>query len=156
MIKRPNHHHHSQIAPEGEAPPLVDLDRRQLIAGLGLLPAALMLQGVGRAWALSNRVDVIEDGAFRKITSNAIPDHPTGQFPNGTYAYSLTETWPVIPRYFAGEPDMSFRNSPPGGGRGPGGPDGTHRRPPPPGGGSRPPPPGGRPPGGRLPWPPPR
>ncbi|WNK00489.1 YHYH protein [Thalassospiraceae bacterium LMO-JJ14] len=340
MTKRPNQHHHSQITPEGEAPPLVDPDRRQLIAGLGLLPVALMLQGVGRAWALSNRVNVIEDGAFRKITSNAIPDHPTGQFPNrhnpnaisaqdftfrtplaprrsggykgaqgwnfgvavngvpfdpftaefwrgdrnwnydaitgfvdlglddnnahvqpggkyhyhgwpkglirawtpnthspiigwaadgfpiyaaygytdpkdpnsgikamtsgwrvregarnggpggnydgrffedwewqpgigdldqangretvtpefpnGTYAYFLTETWPVIPRYFAGVPDMSFRNGPPGGGRGPGGPNGGHRRPPPPRGGLRPPPPDGWPSGGRPPWPPPR
>lgn len=63
--------------------------------------------------------------------------------PGGTYAYFLTETWPVIPRYFAGTPDASFRNGPPGG------PNGGYRRPPPGGGIHHPPPPGGRPP-----WPP--
>ena len=28
----------------------------------------------------------------------------TKDFPNGTYAYFLTENWPVIPRYFKAEP----------------------------------------------------
>jgi len=28
----------------------------------------------------------------------------TKDFPNGTYAYFLTEDWPVIPRYFKAEP----------------------------------------------------
>ncbi|MBT7956482.1 MAG: YHYH protein [Rhodospirillaceae bacterium] len=53
----------------------------------------------------------------------------TPEFPNGTYAYFLTENWPVIPRCFNGAPDDSFAL------RGPGRP----------GGGGRP----GRPPGGR-------
>jgi len=72
----------------------------------------------------------------------------TPEFPDGTYYYVLTESFPQIPRRFHGEPDDSFtkqRGGPggpgapggpggPGGpGRGPGGgsPDG-HRRPPPP------------------------
>lgn len=77
----------------------------------------------------------------------------TPEFPNGTYYYVLTESYPFIPRLFAGTPDASFeRHGPPGGGRGGfgpppggrgrrGGPGGM--RPPPPGGGLGPPPPGG-------------
>jgi len=72
----------------------------------------------------------------------------TPEFPNGTYAYFLTEKWPVIPRCFNGTPDDSFALRGPGGGGGrPGRPPG--RRPgfgPPPGGG-----PGfGPPPGGHF------
>lgn len=309
---------HGKVFTKSESPPLVDQKRRQLIKGLGLLPAALMLSGTGRAWALSNRVSFQTAGGFRLIRSNAIPDHETGRFPNahnpnaisaqelsfkmplrptrsghfsvvrgwnlgvavngvpfdpftaefwqgdrrwnydaiagfvdlgldqnnahvqpggkyhyhgwpkglirawspnthspiigwaadgfpiyaaygysdpedpnsriramasgwrvrqgareggpggnydgrffedwewlagegdldqangretitpdfpqGTYAYFLTESWPVIPRYFAGNPDNTFRNGPPGGGMSPGGPAGGHRRPPPGGG----------------------
>lgn len=59
----------------------------------------------------------------------------TPEFPQGTYYYVLTESYPFIPRQFAGTPDASFeRRGPPGGG-GPGGPGG--RRGPPPGGGRR-------------------
>ena len=49
----------------------------------------------------------------------------TPEFPEGTYAYFLTETWPVIPRSYRGTPSADFlrRDRPPGG---PGG-----RRPPP-------------------------
>jgi hypothetical protein len=73
----------------------------------------------------------------------------TPEFPEGTYHYVLTDTYPYIPRQFAGTPDASFaRRGPPGGGMGPpgrgrrGGPGG-------PGGPGRPPPPGfgGPPPG---------
>lgn len=32
----------------------------------------------------------------------------TPEFPDGTYAYFLTENWPVVPRYFRGTPDESF------------------------------------------------
>ena len=32
----------------------------------------------------------------------------TPDFPNGTYAYFLTTTWPVVPRCFMGSPDSSF------------------------------------------------
>ncbi len=64
----------------------------------------------------------------------------TPDFPDGTYAYFLTDAFPFIPRSFAGTPDPSFRHGPPGGQGG-----GMGGRPPPPGG--RPPPPGGpRPP----------
>ena len=43
----------------------------------------------------------------------------TKEFPEGTYAYFLTENWPVIPRYFKAEP-LKLR----------GGPRHTHDRPP--------------------------
>lgn len=73
----------------------------------------------------------------------------TPDFPNGTYAYFLTEDWPIVPRYFAGTPDQSFSNrggTPPGGaGQGSGGQRGGGQGRPPPGNGQRPPP-GQRPP----------
>lgn len=33
----------------------------------------------------------------------------SAEYPAGTYAYILTETYPVVPRSFAGTPDSSFR-----------------------------------------------
>lgn len=41
----------------------------------------------------------------------------TPAFPDGTYAYFLTETWPVIPRSYRGTPSQDFmrRGGPPGG-----------------------------------------
>jgi hypothetical protein len=47
----------------------------------------------------------------------------TPEFPEGTYAYFLTEDWPVIPRSFRGTPDASFskRGGGPGGMSGNGG-----------------------------------
>lgn len=46
----------------------------------------------------------------------------TKDFPKGTYAYFLTENWPVIPRYFKAEP-LKLRVGPPHGrGRPPGPP----------------------------------
>lgn len=33
----------------------------------------------------------------------------SAEYPQGTYAYFLTESYPVIPRCFAGQPDPSFR-----------------------------------------------
>jgi len=62
----------------------------------------------------------------------------TPEFPNGTYYYCITETYPFISRSFRGTPDSSFRHQgggPPGGRGGPGG-----RGPPGRGGGRRPPP----------------
>lgn len=74
-------------------------------------------------------------------------DVTTPEFSNGTYAYFLTEKWPVIPRCFNGTPDSSFElrmGGGPGGGRPPGPPPGGH----PPGmGPGFGPPPGGHPPG---------
>ena len=35
----------------------------------------------------------------------------TDEFPEGTYAYFLTEGWPVIPRYFKAEP-LKLRGGP--------------------------------------------
>lgn len=58
----------------------------------------------------------------------------TPEFPDGTYYYVLTDTFPFIPRQFRGTPDRSFAKGPPSGGRG--GPPG-----------------GGRPPLGRRPPP---
>ncbi len=38
----------------------------------------------------------------------------TPDFPDGTYAYFLTEAWPVIPRYYRGTPSKDFvRRGPP-------------------------------------------
>jgi hypothetical protein len=59
----------------------------------------------------------------------------TPEFPQGTYYYVLTTAFPLVPRYFRGTPDPSFRHPfdpARGRGRGPGprGPGG--RRPPPP------------------------
>jgi len=42
----------------------------------------------------------------------------TPEFPNGTYAYFLTRTWPVIPRCLRGTPDESFARQRGGGGPG--------------------------------------
>lgn len=68
----------------------------------------------------------------------------TPDFPGGTYAYFLSESWPVIPRCYNGSPDSSFAKRRGGGPGGPGGPPpgGGFGRPggPPPGGGFRPPP----------------
>ncbi len=44
----------------------------------------------------------------------------TPDFPDGTYAYFLTENWPVIPRVYRGTPSSDFQHGGPGG-RGPGG-----------------------------------
>ncbi len=54
----------------------------------------------------------------------------TPEYPQGTYAYFLTDDYPIIPRCLRGTPDPSFtqRRGRPPGGRGP--PPG--RRPPPP------------------------
>jgi len=72
----------------------------------------------------------------------------TAEYPQGTYYYVVTDSYPFIPRAFKGTPDDSFlRHGPPGGGRGNGAGG-------PPGGG---PPDGGpfgrpfRPPGGGAP-----
>ena len=69
-------------------------------------------------------------------------DTVTPDYPTGTYAYFITQSYPFIPRCYRGSPDSSFERGmagglgPPGGGRG-------GRLGPPPGGS---PPPGGRPP----------
>jgi hypothetical protein len=68
----------------------------------------------------------------------------TPEYPQGTYHYVLTESFPFVPRCFAGTPDPSFAlKGPPGGGRPGMGPPGMG-------------PPGMGPPGGRPPFPPPR
>ncbi|MGB0599905.1 MAG: YHYH protein [Rubripirellula sp.] len=48
----------------------------------------------------------------------------TPEFPDGTYAYFMTEQWPVVPRNYRGTPSPDFRHGPsrgrgPSGGRGP-------------------------------------
>ncbi|MCB1228953.1 MAG: YHYH protein [Verrucomicrobiae bacterium] len=62
----------------------------------------------------------------------------TPEYPEGTYAYFLTEAWPVIPRLFRGTP-VPLREEGRGGGPGPGGPPGRDFGPPPGGPGGRPP-----------------
>ena len=66
----------------------------------------------------------------------------TPEFPQGTYAYHITEEFPFIPRSWHGTPDASFYKRGMGPGGPPGGPGG--RRGPP---GFGPPPPFGPPPG---------
>ncbi len=69
----------------------------------------------------------------------------TPEFPEGTYHYYVTDSFPYIPRQFKGTPDASFTRRGPG----PGGPRGGRMRGrppfPPPGGGFGPPPDGGPP-----------
>ncbi len=103
MSKHTHHHHHPIPLSDSEMPPLVDARRRQLVIGLGLLPAALMLSGTGKSWALSNQVAIMTEGDYRLITSNAIPDHPTGTFPNAhnpnaIEPQSLSFRAPIQPR----------------------------------------------------------
>lgn len=57
----------------------------------------------------------------------------TPEFPNGTYAYFLTTTWPVIPRCFSGTPSPSFTSLRPNTGRDRPGSERGDRRGPPPG-----------------------
>jgi len=40
---------------------------------------------------------------------------PTPEFPDGTYYYVLTDSFPYIPRYYRGQPDKSFEHGPPPG-----------------------------------------
>lgn len=70
----------------------------------------------------------------------------TPEFPEGTYAYFLSENWPVIPRKFRGTPSDDFLRRGGPGNRGPGfgplgrgGPPGASGRGGPPPRGSRPP-----------------
>ncbi|AUG51671.1 YHYH protein [Thalassospira marina] len=68
---------------QGDHRPEIDHMRRNVLVGLGMLPlAAMVLNPVRQAWALANQVTIREDGEYRYIRSNAIPDHAVGQFPN--------------------------------------------------------------------------
>lgn len=71
----------------------------------------------------------------------------TPEYPEGTYYYVLTDSYPFVPRLFRGTPDDSFRKGGPGSPGGPGGGPGGRGGPPP--GGGRPPSGGGAPSGGR-------
>lgn len=84
-------HVHPKIVPDDMAPPMIDPVRRQLLAGLALLPAAMMLAGTKQAWALSNRVSISVAGDVREIHSNAVPDHATGRFPNSHNPNAISE-----------------------------------------------------------------
>ena len=53
-----------------------DLLKRLMYALLGVFVFALPV------WAHTNEVFITTDGQYRYITSNGIPDHTTGQFPN--------------------------------------------------------------------------
>ena len=46
----------------------------------------------------------------------------TPEYPEGTYAYFMTEEWPVVPRNYRGTPSSDFRHGPGGGGPMAGGP----------------------------------
>ena len=52
-------------------------------------------------------------------------DCVTPEFPDGTYAYFLTDEWPWVPTYLRGTPDDSFSPGPGGAGGGAGQPPGA-------------------------------
>ena len=58
----------------------------------------------------------------------------TGEYPQGTYYYCITDEFPQLARSWRGTPDQSFMKARMGGGRGPGpgGPGAGGQRPPPP------------------------
>jgi hypothetical protein len=84
-------HRHPKRLPDSAAPPLVDPLRRQLLQGLSMLPATVVLGHAADAWAISNRVSIAVRNGVREIHSNAIPDHATGQFPNPHNPNSISE-----------------------------------------------------------------
>ena len=49
---------------------------------LPFLLAALAIPALAQAPSTRNEVKITEEGEFRHIRSNGIPDHPTGRFPN--------------------------------------------------------------------------
>lgn len=61
----------------------------------------------------------VEDYEYNGSMSGCVLDQCNGRygvtpdFPNGTYYYVLTAEFPVVPRCFAGTPDMSFSVGPP-------------------------------------------
>jgi len=68
----------------------VDRMRRNVLVGMGMLPlAGMVLNPMHQAWALSNEVNIREDSRYRYITSNAIPDHSMGSFPNRSNPNSI-------------------------------------------------------------------
>lgn len=103
-----HHPHHDHEVDEGvyrdNHAPEIDRMRRNMLVGLGMLPlAAMVLNPVRQAWAISNEVNIREDGQYRYIRSNAIPDHATGSFPNrhnpnSIKAQSLEFRLPVNPQ----------------------------------------------------------
>ena len=60
----------------------------------------------------------VQDYEFNSSISGCILDQCNGRFgvtpdfPNGTYYYVMTSEFPVVPRCFAGTPDMSFSIGP--------------------------------------------
>lgn len=53
--------------------------------------ALAILIGAGIAYAANNRVSIIETSSQRCISSNGIPDHSVGQFPNRGNPHSISE-----------------------------------------------------------------
>lgn len=88
-----DHHHHEPVDEgryAGDTREEVDRMRRNILVGLGMLPlAGMVLNPTKQAWALSNEVNIREDGRYRYISSNAIPDHATGSFPNRSNPNSI-------------------------------------------------------------------
>lgn len=82
-----HHDHHHEPMDEGkyagDTREEVDRMRRNILVGMGMLPlAGMVLNPTRQAWALTNEVSMREDGNYRYISSNAIPNHATGSFPN--------------------------------------------------------------------------
>ncbi|WP_152630590.1 YHYH protein [Thalassospira sp. HJ] len=89
-----DHHHHHEPMDEGDyagdTREEVDRMRRNILVGMGMLPlAGMVLNPTKPAWAVSNEVSMREDGRYRYINSNAIPDHATGSFPNSKNPNSI-------------------------------------------------------------------
>lgn len=86
-------HHHAPMDEgkyAGDTREEVDRMRRNILVGLGMLPlAGMVLNPTKQAWAVSNEVNIREDGRYRYINSNAIPDHATGSFPNRSNPNSI-------------------------------------------------------------------
>ena len=86
---------------EWSASPIPGVDRRMLdrIGGEVARATTLVRYAPGSKFSEHTHTGgeefIVLDGVFQD-------EH--GDFPEGTYAYFLTENWPVIPRYFKAEP----------------------------------------------------
>lgn len=63
-----------------------------------------------------NQVSIREEGAYRYIQANGIPDHVTGSFPNRSNPHSISEQRyqyrvPIVPTYSGGKTDVQGQPS---------------------------------------------
>ena len=119
-------------------------DAKSPVAGLKALSSSFRLKSGNRPGG-KNQPGGIYDGTFvadyEFSRGHGDLDECNGrfgitpEFPDGTYAYFLSEEWPVIPRAFRGTPSRDFERRRPQGGPPRSGPPGRRpyprRRPPP-------------------------